>query len=456
MKSYYNLIKELAPLDRCHCGPEMEYAYDILTEHYKGSRKLKYQCGENIHHWIIPPYWECKKAILKDSDGNIIADKSRNNLEVFSYSPPYKGDISLKNLDDHLISDPERPDSIIFHFRNQYRHWSPVWGFSIPDKIRRSLKDELYYVEIESSFDNSKKMIQADFSHSGENEKEFLFMGHFDHPSMVNDGLAGSIAAFEIINRLKGRKTYNSYRAFASVEIIGSVAYLAKEKNIVKNLNEALFLSFSGINSELSYQQSYKRKSTLDRIVKYLLSFNIKYNEDYIFSHREVVGNDENVFDSVGYEIPTGTLFRTPFPEYHTNKDNISITSNEKIEEMIGFGLKIIDVLENDYFVTANYNGLPCLSNSEIDLYIEPKIMSNLISNDQLSKIDIDRRIYSNELNYLEDHQEILNQFMQNVVRMADGHNTIFDICEKSKIPFFFGLAYLKKMEEKKIVSLNK
>ena len=457
MKNYFDLIRELAPLDRCHCGPEMEHAYDIFTEYYKGSRKLKYQCGENIYHWIIPPYWECKKAILKDSDGNIIADKSRNNLEVFSYSPPYKGDISLKNLDDHLISDPERPDSIIYHFRNQYRHWSPNWGFSIAHSKRELLKNGVYSVEIDSFFDSSKKMVQADFHHHGEKKEEYLFMGHFDHPSSVNDGLAGCICAFEIINRLKRKKTKYSYRAFASVEIIGSVAYLAKETEIAKNLKEALFLSFAGIKSPLSYQQSYERNSIIDRIIRHLFKFKYQKNDkERIFKHREFVGNDENVFDSVGYEIPTGTLMRSPFPEYHTHQDNMSITNKERIEEVINFVFKIIDILENDCVFSANYKGLPCLSNSAINLYLAPEKMSNIVTNDQLEQVALNKDLYTNEIDYLYNNKQLLNQFMQNIVRNADGNHTILEVCEKSDIPFIFGLAYLKEMEEKKIVTLNK
>lgn len=30
---YFELLKELAPLDRCHCGPEMEIAYQKLVAH---------------------------------------------------------------------------------------------------------------------------------------------------------------------------------------------------------------------------------------------------------------------------------------------------------------------------------------------------------------------------------------------------------------------------------------
>jgi len=67
MKNYFDLIRELAPLDRCHCGPEMEHAYNLLVNHFNGSRKIEYQCGENIYHWTIPPYWICEKATLKDS-----------------------------------------------------------------------------------------------------------------------------------------------------------------------------------------------------------------------------------------------------------------------------------------------------------------------------------------------------------------------------------------------------
>jgi aminopeptidase-like protein len=37
---------------------------------------------------------------------------------------------------------------------------------------------------------------------------------------------------------------------------------------------------------------------------------------------------------------------------------------------------------------------------------------------------------------------------------MADGEHTIFDIIEKSNIPFGFGLSYLKKMEKLDLIKL--
>ena len=129
--------------------------------------------------------------------------------------------INIEDLQNHILSDPKRPDVTTFHFRNQYRHWNPKWGFSIPHNVRKTMKDKEYYVEIESSFSNQHDMVQADIYHKGKSPKEYLFMGHFDHPSMVNDGLSGCIASFEVIERLKNRKTKYSYRAFSSVEIVG-------------------------------------------------------------------------------------------------------------------------------------------------------------------------------------------------------------------------------------------
>ncbi len=455
MKDYFKILEELAPLDRCHCGPEMEQAYYILKEYYTGSRILKYPCGEQIHHWVLPPYWKCEKAILRDNNGNILADKSRNNLEVYSYSPSFSGSVSLQELNKHIISDPDRPDSTIFHFRNQYRYWAAEWGFSIPHNVRKSLKDDIYHIEIDSVFDMSKNMIQADYFHAGKSEDEFMFMGHFDHPSMVNDGLAGCIAAFEIIRRLKGKETKYSYRSFASVEIIGSVAYLAKESKIAKNLKEALFLGFVGIKSQIVYQQSFNQNSKIDTAVKHLFKFYyLDDNKMNLYDHRVLTGNDENIFDSVGYEIPTGTLLRYPFPEYHTQNDNITLTNKNKIEEIISFTFKIINILENDCYLIANYKGVPCLSNKEINLYLGPEKMSGLISGNQLSQINLDAKLYRDELDYLNNNSQLLYPFMNNIIRLSDGKHSLLEICDRSNIPFFFGLAYVKDLEKKKILKI--
>jgi len=447
---YFKLISKLSNMDRCHNGPEMHKAYKILCNNYTGSKILKYKSGRKIYHWIIPPYWNCKKAILKDNKNKVIIDKKNNNLNVFSYSPKVNKKVSLEELNKHLISDPKRPNSTIFHFRNQYRHWKPDWGFSIPHFKRKKLKKGIYKVEIDSNISFKKDMIQADYFKKGKLKDEILLIGHFDHPSMVNDGLAGTVLAFEIVKKLKNMKTRFSYRAFASVENIGSVAYLNQKSNLAKNFKEALFLGIPGINSPIIYQQSYNQKSRIDKIIQHLSKFNKTKNKS-IFKHRELIGNDENVFDSVGYNIPTGTLMRYPFKEYHSDKDNMEITSEKKLNEYINYVLKIIFVLENDFYIKANYKGIPSLSNPGIDLYLSPSKVSNLnekniISKNFLKEINGKKDVLFNK------NKKNLNLFMRNILRLADGNNSILDICNMSKIPFFFALDYCNKLKEKKII----
>ena len=44
---------------------------------------------------------------------------------------------------------------------------------------------------------------------------------------------------------------------------------------------------------------------------------------------RSKMGADEIAFDSAGYNIPCGFLFRWPYDEYHSSKDNLSIVKKE-------------------------------------------------------------------------------------------------------------------------------
>jgi aminopeptidase-like protein len=448
-----NLIASLACLDRCHNGPEMAHAYAKLVEYYPNARILNFPILKSVNHWRLPPRWTCTLAELRSEDGELIASSKRNKLEVFSYSPSVDKWLTYEELQPHLLSDPTRPEACLFHFRNQYRHWAPNWGFSIPHYCRERLrKDVKYHAVIRSNF-SPEDMIQSDYLHKGLGQDEFLILGHFDHPSQVNDGLAGCIAAYEVIRRLNGRKTKNSYRAFSAVEIVGSVAYLEREQNESINFKEALFLGFAGINSPLVYQQSFYKQSRIDRIARFLLQFNSE-TQSNIFGHRELIGNDENIFDSIGYEIPTGTLMRWPFVHYHTDADNLAITSEKAIEEVICFVMRIIDVLELDCRPKANYEGLPSLANPDIDLYMSIQNVSGLLTSSTKLVVDLTDTLSELESRFIHKNPDVLNRLMQNMLRMSNGQHTLFDIAEKSLVPFGFVRQYALKLEQKGLLRL--
>ena len=61
----------------------------------------------------------------------------------------------------------------------------------------------------------------------------------------------------------------------------------------------------------------------------------------------------------------------------------------------------------------------------------------------------------SHELEYLKNNTQLLNQFMQNIVRLSDGKHTILDLAEISRIPFSFVLKYASLMKERGLVTFE-
>jgi aminopeptidase-like protein len=174
-----------------------------------------------------------------------------------------------------------------------------------------------------------------------------------------------------------------------------------------------------------------------------------------LYAHRELIGNDENAFDSVGHDIPTGTLMRWPFPQYHTDADSMEITSRQSIEEVIDFVFRVIDIIENDQVIIAKFVGLPSLANPEINLYLSIENVSGLISDatDQLDHLS--EGLNQTEYQYLKANPDNLNKLMQNILRMADGQHTLLEIAEKSRVPFAFVKRYAEKLKEKSLIDMS-
>lgn len=451
LSNYHELIEKIANYDRCHAGPEMEAAYDEVVKYYTGARKFQYPSGQKIYHWELPPYWKCKRAELIDPNGLILASKEKSNLSVFSYSPAFSGKLSLEELKPHLFTNPNKPNAIPFHFRNQYRHRSPEWGFCLPFEIYEKLIPGEYYINIESELDYNGMVSQVDYLKKGRSKKEVIFVGHFDHPDQINDGLSGCIASFEVVKRLQTLDTKYSYRAFASVEIVGSAAYLYNEKGFAENIKAGTFLALCGINQPLVYQSSFYNRNILDRAYSNVI--NTRGNKNVIFSHREKIGNDENVFDSVGYEIPMGTFLRWPFENYHTSDDNFQNYSKEAMEELIERTLQVVDIIENDGIPIANYKGIPSLASPEIDLYLSPTNISQTRNSSAIEKYG--DKLTNEDYEYILGETDLLYHFMRITLRMVDGKNTILDICEATKMPFSFAFWYIKQLEKKGLVSIK-
>ncbi len=80
--------------------------------------------------------------------------------------------------------------------------------------------------------------------------------------------------------------------------------------------------------------------------------------------------NDEYIWEAYG--IPMASLSRFPYPEYHSDRDNVTAISESALNEAVDVLEKAIDIVECSPLVTKRFEGILCLSNPQYDLYIDP------------------------------------------------------------------------------------
>ena len=112
--------------------------------------------------------------------------------------------------------------------------------------------------------------------------------------------------------------------------------------------------------------------------------------------------------------------------------------------------MKAIHVIENNYIIKLNINGLPKLASKELNLYISPGSMSGMSqeSNELEKKIN---KIYTNN-NEKNNDLKKLNKLMVLLPGLADGKNTILDVSERCSLPFELVEIYINLWTEKKLL----
>ena len=95
---------------------------------------------------------------------------------------------------------------------------------------------------------------------------------------------------------------------------------------------------------------------------------------------RQVVGNDEMVFNGPGVDVPMISISRYPYPEYHTSDDNPGIITEERLVETKELILKTINILDRDYIPQRTFKGPVFLSRYGlwVDWRVDPELNNNL------------------------------------------------------------------------------
>jgi len=354
-KFMYELAERLYPICRSITGNGVRETLSILKE-FIPLKIEEVPSGTKVLDWEIPDEWNVRDAWVKNSNGEKIVDFKKLNLHLLNYSLPVDKTIDLEELKEHLHTLPEYPDWV--PYRTAY--YNRQWGFCMSHNQFQRLTEGDFQIYIDSEI-KPGSLTYGEVLIPGNTKEEVLFSCHICHPSLCNDNLSGIVLAAKLTDILKTMTLHYSYRFLFIPGTIGSITWLSRNEDTVKNIKHGVVLTLLGDSTPFQYKKSRQGNSEIDRIMEYLLKDEIG-SKMLDFSP---YGYDERQFCSPGFNLPVGRLSRTPFeefPEYHTSADNLDFISANNLCDSLEFLLKVISVVEgNKKWINLNPKGEPQL-----------------------------------------------------------------------------------------------
>lgn len=426
-KSIIKIVRKLYPFSYSVVSGENDRAIDEYLSELP-FEVVEFPSSSECNGWIIPNDWVVHKAEIH-KDGQLIHDATSSPLGVGSLSPSFSGKLSLEELKEHLYFSDDCPESVPYHWKNLYRPGNLEWAFCVERKFYEDLENGDYFVDLQTE-ERKGTLKVLDFHLQGDRDETILINAHNCHPWQANDDISGCAVGISIMQYLQERERRKySYRLIIAPELIGTVHWLASMNSaITSKFIGAIMLKSVGNENSLKLQHSFIGNSQLDKAAVNIMSF----RDPKLMSgpFRTIYGNDETVFDSPGYNIPSISLTRFPFKEYHTSADTPDRLSEDAMEETREIVLDIIEALERNNTLSFTQQGLISLSNPKYDLYRAAPAPG------------MDR----------EEYLEISNRWnllMNCLSRELDGQNTSIDIAEKYDLPVLEVCEYISKWNEK-------
>lgn len=401
-REMYDLIRELYPICRSITGDGVRRTLDILH------RSIDLTCeevptGTRAFDWTVPKEWNISDAWVKDVAGKRVIDFRCSNLHVLQYSTPVRARMSRAELMSHLYSLPERPQWI--PYRSSY--YEERWGFCVEHDRLRQLDEEEYDVCIDATLADGH-LTYGERLIAGSTTDEILFSCHVCHPSLCNDNLSGIALTAQLAFLLNRVALRHSCRFLFVPGTIGAITWLSRNEARAQRIRHGLVVACVGDGGRFHYKRSRRGSAKIDRAAEHVLR-----HSGVEFDVRDFCpyGYDERQYCSPGFDLPVGSLTRTPnacFAEYHTSADNLDFVAPRHLAESLRRYLEVIDILEND----ARY--------ANTNPRCEP----------QLGRRGLYRRIGGSP------DAERTQMAMLWVLNASDGEHHLLDIAERARIDF--------------------
>jgi aminopeptidase-like protein len=336
------LVRELYPLGRSITGDGLRSSLRLLGR-LAPFRLEEVPTGTPILDWEVPREWSVRGARLTAPDGEVIADYQRSNLHLVAYSVPFRGRLSLEELQPHLHSLPDRPDLV--PYRTAF--YQDAWGFCLAHRQRERLRPGGYDVVVDTTLAPGALTL-GELVLPGETPEEVLVSTHTCHPSLANDNLSGMVVAAALARALAGVPRRYTYRFVLAPTTIGSIAWLAGNEAAAARVRHGLVLAAVGGRDPLHYKRSRRGDADVDRAFALVLA---RSGEPHQLLPFTPVGYDERQYCSPGFDLPVGSLSRGRvggYPEYHTSGDTPDLVAPERLAATVRRCLEVFEVLEGN------------------------------------------------------------------------------------------------------------
>lgn len=379
------IIKDIYKLNRCLLGEGYDNALEYI-KHLIDLDVIEIKSGTRFDTWTVPDEWIVRDAWVKHK-GKKIIDYKKEPLSLAVGSCPFKGQVDLEELKNHITVSDDMPDATPYN----YIFYDKQWGFCMPKnqlkekietkceggtcapelkdidpsvgkvqiegqnynpKYKDKLKKGKYEVFIDTEYKPGKMKIGV-HTIKGKTDREILLFAHLDHPFQANDNLSGVACLINMAKRIKKADFEHTIKLVFCPETIGSIGYAFTQD--ISKVDFMIALDAIGNDNSLLFQKSFNPEDKINNITHLAIQ---NLGESYrkgVF--RALIGSDEYVFNDPDIGIQGIMLSRFPYKEYHTNADTPDIIVEDKIKRIQELIMKIIDIWEKDYVPIKAFKG---------------------------------------------------------------------------------------------------
>lgn len=399
----YQLISELYPICRSITGDGLRVTLQRLQQEIP-LKLHEVPSGTQVFDWIVPKEWNIRDAYVKNASGKKVIDFQHSNLHIVNYSTPIQTRMPLEALKEHLHTIPEHPDWIPY----KTSYYKENWGFCLPQRTLQNLAEGEYEVVVDASLEPGS-LTYGELYLKGQSEDEILISCHSCHPSLCNDNLSGVGLATYLAKTLIDRSTLRySYRFLFIPGTIGSITWLALNRDNVDRIKHGLVVACVGDPGKLTYKKSRQGTAEIDQAVTHILKHS---GQEYEIQDFTPYGYDERQYCSPGFNLAVGCLSRTPhgcYQEYHTSADNLDFVQPAYLADSLSKYLAVLDVLENN---------------------------KKYINTNPMCEPQLGRRGLYGAMGGRKDTSD-LEMAMLWLLNLSDGENSLLDIAEESGYQF--------------------